>query len=326
MVEVHGHPRAVRVLGTGPTVLLLLHGIGSEGATWDTVAPLLAERFTVVVPDLLGHGKSAKPRADYSIAGYANGLRDLLGVLDIDHVTVVGHSLGGGVAMQFAYQFPERTDRLVLVASGGVGQQMSVALRALTLPGASLALGLSHLIPSRLTLGTLFAAAGPMIPSALAADLKEALSVHAALRDPATRTAFLRVLRHVADWRGQMITMRDRAYLAEGLPTFVIWGEKDHVIPVEHAHVAAELMPGSRTVVLPGVGHFPHREAPDEFVRAVTEFIDTTEPKRWDARYWRALLQARSETSVERLRESSTVEVPPREARCPVGSASPRQD
>src|SRR6266496_580514 len=148
IVEVHGHARAFRVLGTVPTVLLLLHGIGSNGATWDTVAPALAERFTVIVPDLLGHGRSAKPRADYSIGGYANGMRDLLGLLDVERVTVVGHSFGGGVAMQFAYQFPERTDRLVVVAGGGLGPQVSVALRALTLPGASMALGLSQLAPS----------------------------------------------------------------------------------------------------------------------------------------------------------------------------------
>jgi pimeloyl-ACP methyl ester carboxylesterase len=187
MVVMHGHARAFRVLGTGPTVLLLLHGIGSDGATWDTVAPALAERYTVIVPDLLGHGRSVKPRADYSIGGYANGMRDLLGALDIDRVTVVGHSFGGGVAMQFAYQFPERTDRLVVVAGGGLGSQVSVVLRALTLPGASVALGLSHLPPSRLAFGALCAAARLVAPAALAADLNEAYTVHAGLRDPAAR-------------------------------------------------------------------------------------------------------------------------------------------
>lgn len=294
IVEVHGHARAFRVLGTGSTVLLLLHGIGSDGATWDTVASALAERFTVIVPDLLGHGRSAKPRADYSIGGYANGMRDLLGALDIDRVTVVGHSFGGGVAMQFAYQFPERTDRLVVVAGGGLGSQVSVVLRALTLPGASFALGLSHLSPSRLALGALRAAAGLVAPAALAADLNEAYTVHTGLRDPAARSAFLHVLRHVADWRGQLITMRDRAYLAQGLPVLIVWGDRDHVLPVEHAQAAAELMPGAQSVLLPGVGHFPHREAPAEFVRAVTDFVERTSPKRWDARRWRRLLQNRA--------------------------------
>ncbi|GAB1646489.1 alpha/beta fold hydrolase [Krasilnikovia sp. MM14-A1259] len=296
-ITVHGHARAFRMLGTGPTVLLLVHGIGCDGTTWDAVAPALAERYTVIAPDLLGHGRSAKPRADYSIGGYANGMRDLLGSLDIDRVTVVGHSFGGGVAMQFAYQFPERTDRLVVVAGGGLGPQVSVTFRALTLPGASVALRLSHLPPSRLALASLRAAAGLIAPAALAADLNEAYAVHTGLRDPAARSAFLHVLRHVADWRGQLITMRDRAYLTQGLPTLVVWGDQDHVMPVEHAKAAAELMPGAQLVVLPGVGHFPHREAPEEFVRAVTDFVEGTRPTRWDARRWRQLLQTRSGAS-----------------------------
>jgi pimeloyl-ACP methyl ester carboxylesterase len=298
-VELHGHRRAFRVLGTGPTALLLLHGLGSDGRTWDLVAPRLAERFTVVVPDLLGHGRSAKPRADYSIGGYANGMRDLLGVLDIDRVTVVGHSFGGGAAMQFAYQFPERTDRLVVVAPGGLGPEVTALLRLLTVPGASTALGLSGLPPSRLALSALWAATRRVLPATLAADVSEALSIHESLRDPAARSAFLHVLRHVVDWRGQLITMRDRAYLTEGLPALVVWGEQDHVLPVSHAYTATELMPGSRLVVLADVGHFPHREAPDAFVSVVTEFVEQTAAKRWDARRWRRLLRNRATAAVE---------------------------
>jgi pimeloyl-ACP methyl ester carboxylesterase len=293
-LEVHGHARAVRVLGSGPTVLLLVHGIGSNGATWDAVAPRLAERYTVIVPDLLGHGHSAKPRADYSIGGYANGMRDLLGLLDVDRVTVVGHSFGGGVAMQFAYQFPERVDRLVVVAGGGLGPQVSVVLRALSLPGASVALGLGQLAPAGLAAAAVRAAAGLGLPAALRADLDEALTVLRSLGDPTARAAFLHVLRHVVDWRGQLVTMRDRAYLAEGLPTLVVWGDQDHVLPVAHARAAGQLLPGSRTVVLPGVGHFPHREAPDTFVAEVVDFVEGTAPKGWDAGRWRALLRART--------------------------------
>src|SRR5436190_11222678 len=134
---IHGYRRAFRVAGSGPAILLI-HGIGDNSTTWSTVQSKLAQRFTVIAPDLLGHGKSDKPRADYSVAAYANGMRDLLSVLDIDHVTVVGHSLGGGVAMQFAYQFPQKTERLILVASGGAGRGVSPLLRAATLPGAQL--------------------------------------------------------------------------------------------------------------------------------------------------------------------------------------------
>ena len=105
----------------------------------------LAQRFTVIAPDLLGHGKSDKPRADYSVAAYANGMRDLLSVLDIERVTVVGHSLGGGVAMQFAYQFPQLVDRLILVGAGGVTKDVNFALRIASLPMGSEALALLRL-------------------------------------------------------------------------------------------------------------------------------------------------------------------------------------
>ena len=132
-VTIHGHERADVKVGKGPA-LLLLHGLGCDHTTWDRVIDSLARRYTVIAPDLLGHGQSAKPRADYSIGGYANGMRDLLTVLGVETVTVVGHSLGGGVAMQFAYQFPERTERMVLVAPGGIGPEVTPAIRAVTLP------------------------------------------------------------------------------------------------------------------------------------------------------------------------------------------------
>jgi pimeloyl-ACP methyl ester carboxylesterase len=134
-VTVHGYRRAYVMAGSGP-VLLLIHGIGDSSDSWRPVLEELAEHHTVVAPDLLGHGRSEKPRADYTVAGYANGMRDLLSVLEIERATVVGHSLGGGVAAQFAYQFPERCERLVLVGSGGVGRTVSPLLRFAAVPGA----------------------------------------------------------------------------------------------------------------------------------------------------------------------------------------------
>src|SRR6476660_5674783 len=135
---IHGYRRAYRVAGSGPAILLI-HGIGDNSTTWSSVQSTLAQRFTVIAPDLLGHGKSDKPRADYSMGGYANGMRDLLSVLDIERVTVVGHSLGGGVAQQFAYQFPERCERLILVGGGCLGRSVHPALRAASLPGVEVA-------------------------------------------------------------------------------------------------------------------------------------------------------------------------------------------
>ena len=136
---IHGCQCAFRVAGSGPAIVLI-HGIGGHSSTSNTVQARLAHRFTVIAPDLLGHGKSDKPRTDYSVAAYANGLRDLLSVLGIDRVSLVGHSLGGGVAMQFAYQFPELVQRLVLVATGGVTRDVSIALRLASLPMVSEAL------------------------------------------------------------------------------------------------------------------------------------------------------------------------------------------
>src|ERR1700704_2225376 len=130
---IHGYRRAFRVAGSGPAILLI-HGIGDNSTTWSTVQSKLAQRFTVIAVDLLGHGQSDKPRADYSVAAYANGMRDLLSVLDIERATVVGHSLGGGVAMQFAYQFPHLVERLALTGAGGVTKTSNLLLHLRALP------------------------------------------------------------------------------------------------------------------------------------------------------------------------------------------------
>ena len=141
---IHGYRRAYRIAGSGPAVLLI-HGVGDNSTTWNTVQAKLAQRFTVIAPDLLGHGQSDKPRADYSVAAYANGMRDLLSVLEFERVTVVGHSLGGGVAMQFCYQFPQLVERLILVGAGGVTKDVNVALRLASLPMGGEALALLRL-------------------------------------------------------------------------------------------------------------------------------------------------------------------------------------
>src|SRR4051795_5915654 len=138
-IELHGHRVAYRSAGSGP-VIVLVHGITSTSATWERVMPALAKRFTVIAPDLLGHGQSAKPRGDYSLGAYASGIRDLLIALGHERATFVGHSLGGGIAMQLAYQFPEQCERLVLVASGGLGRDITPLLRAASLPGSELVL------------------------------------------------------------------------------------------------------------------------------------------------------------------------------------------
>jgi len=235
-VTLHGHRLSYRSGGSGP-VLVLIHGITGSAATWDDVLPWLAERHTVVAPDLFGHGRSAKPRGDYSLGAYANGIRDLLEVLGIPRATIVGHSLGGGIAMQFAYQFPERCERLVLVSSGGLGREVHVMLRAAALPGSE------WVLPVICTQGLLDAVDGVarFVGRAglrAAPDLEEIWRGYASLGDADCRQAFVHTLRTIIDPSGQRVNATDRLYLAAELPTMVVWGERDRVIPVTHARAA----------------------------------------------------------------------------------------
>ena len=289
---IHGYRRAFRMAGSGPAILLI-HGIGDNSTTWSTVQAKLAQRYTVIAPDLLGHGKSDKPRADSSVAAYANGMRDLLSVLDIDSVTVIGHSLGGGVAMQFAYQFPQLVDRLILVGAGGVTKEVNIALRIASLPMGSEALALLRLpmvLPALQLVGrasgTLFGSTG------MGRDIPNMLRILADLPEPTASSAFARTLRAVVDWRGQVVTMLDRCYLTQSVPVQLIWGRSDSVIPVSHAEMAHAAMPGSQLEIFEGSGHFPFHDDPDRFVEVVQKFIDSTEPAVYDQDYLRGLLRA----------------------------------
>ncbi|MCX4578826.1 alpha/beta hydrolase [Streptomyces sp. NBC_01571] len=287
---VHGYRRAYRVAGEGPA-LVLIHGIGDSSATWADLIPDLARTHTVIAPDLLGHGASDKPRADYSVAAYANGVRDLLTTLDIESATLVGHSLGGGVAMQFAYQFPDRTERLILVSAGGVGGEVNPVLRAVSLPGAHLLLSTLRLPGMRLQVG-LFLRLMTLLDTDLGQDAPELLNLVDALPDATSRSAFIRTLRAVVDWRGQSVTMLDRCYLTEGMPTMLLWGDRDSVVPVRHAYGAHRAMPGSRLEIFEGAGHFPFHSDPARFLNLVEEFTSTTSPADWSREHWRELLRA----------------------------------
>ena len=291
-VAVHGHRRAYVMAGPaeGPT-LLLLHGLACDHHSWDPVIDRLSRRFRVIAPDLLGHGESDKPRADYSVGGYANGMRDLLTVLGVDKVTVVGHSFGGGVAMQFAYQFPERTERLILVDAGGLGKEVTAAIRAITLPfsmtGISVltAPGIRHVLTGAMrALGT--------IDAKYTRDLGEVATIIDAQKDPRARYALNRLVNGVIDRRGQIVTMRDRAYLTEEMPVAVIWGQDDLVLPASQLDEVAEFAPSARRTLIPRAGHFPMKDAPQQFVDLVTEFVESTKPATYSRARWRALLKA----------------------------------
>ncbi len=288
-VTIHGHRRAYVKAGEGPA-LLLLHGLGCDHTTWAPVIGALAEHFTVIAPDLLGHGESDKPRADYSLGGYANGMRDLLTVLGIDKVTVVGHSFGGGVAMQFAYQFPERTERLMLVAPGGLGPEVTPVIRAITLPGFHQALAVLTMPGVRhVGAGGLRALARTRLP--LVRDLDEVATIYESFADPRARAAIRHVVRAVVDWRGQVVTMVDRAYLTQAMPMCVVWGSADQVIPAKHADHVATVAPGAWVEVIDGAGHFPHKEHPERFVELLRAFVEQTPAATYHRGRWRALLR-----------------------------------
>ena len=278
----HGHSVRYRTAGSGEETIVLIHGIAGSSLTWEPVMADLAAEATVIAPDMLGHGESAKPRGDYSLGAYASGVRDLLAYLGRDRATIVGHSLGGGVAMQFAYQFPDRAQRLVLVDSGGLGREVNLLLRAPALPLAEFVMPVLAAEPLRnagAAVGRLLGRVG-LRPGT---DLEEVGRGFASLGDFETRRAFVHTVRSIIDPGGQRVSARDRLYLAAELPTLIVWGERDRLLPVKHGYAAHAAMPASRLEVFADAGHFPHRADPARFVDVLLDFIASTEPASIDA-------------------------------------------
>ncbi|CAB4901431.1 unannotated protein [freshwater metagenome] len=288
VIDLHGHDVAYRCAGSGP-VVLLVHGIAGTSAVWEAVIPELATTHTVIAPDLPGHGRSGRSAGDYSVGAMAATLRDLLLALGLERATVVGHSLGGGVAMQYSYLFPEHCERLVLVSAGGLGRSVALALRSAALPG-------SEVVTAGLGLvarggGRALGAVGLLRADRVSAPTRELGRSVAALADRETRTAFLATLRAVVGPVGQRVFAGDRLYLAAAMPTLIVWGADDPIIPAGHGRRAHAAMPGSRLELLPGVGHFPPLEAPEELTAALRDFLGTTEPAVADPDRFRALLR-----------------------------------
>ncbi|MBS1887961.1 MAG: alpha/beta fold hydrolase [Actinobacteria bacterium] len=253
---------------------------------WDPVIEPLALRNTVVAPDFPGHGDSAPGAGDYSLGSLASGLRDLMVALGHERATLVGHSLGGGVALQFAYQFPAMVERLVLVSSGGLGPEVGAILRAAALPGADLFIRATA-APGATAVGWVAGALGKVGLRAND-DLAEVGRAYAALADPDRRKAFLATLHAVVGTEGQRVAALDRLYLAENLPILIVWGERDPIIPVAHGRAAHSQLPGSRLELFPGAGHMPQLESPGRFAAVLQRFLDETEPAAFDGNAWRA--------------------------------------
>jgi pimeloyl-ACP methyl ester carboxylesterase len=288
-VSIHGAAVAVRTGGDGP-VLLLLHGLAGSSATWRCALPELARRFTIVAPDLLGHGASAKPRTEYSLGAHANLLRDLLTLLGHERATVVGHSFGGGVAMQLAYQFPARCERLVLVGSGGLGQEVNPLLRVLSVAGAELVFPLVC-SPALRDAGNRFGEWLVRSGFRAAPAVAETWRSYCSLAEPDARRAFFRTLRSVIDHEGQAVAASDRLYLASAMPTLIAWGAEDPIIPVRHAFDAHAAIPGSRLEIFDRTGHYPHCEEPERFAETLVDFVDSTAPASLTEAQWFELLR-----------------------------------
>lgn len=271
-VDLHGERIAYLDEGSGE-VLLLLHGIAGSSHTWRPLIRLLSGRFRVVAPDLLGHGNSTKPRSDYSLGAMSVMVRDLLDELGVTRATIVGHSLGGGVAMQFIYQHPDYGQRLILIDSGGLGPDVGVPLRLASLPGSELVLPViasRHLLAPVERVGSWLRKGG--IESARGQELWRHYS---SLSDGPTRRAFLRTLRAVVDHRGQAVSALNRLNARTEFPAMAIWGARDAIIPVEHAYAAQRIRPDVRLEVLDDCGHFPHAERPAEVADLIEDFIAT---------------------------------------------------
>ena len=290
--NLHGHRAVYRVAGSGPN-LVLIHGMINSSRHWEQVASRLAGSYRVIAPDLIGHGDAATPRGDYSLGAHAASIRDLLTTIGVERATIVGHSLGGGVAMQFFYQFPQRTERLVLISSGGLGQEVSPLLRGAALPGSA---ALLRLATRPQVVGSL-AAAGARLRSrgnSTGVYLQAVARALGPLQEPGSRRAFLQTLRAVIDVQGQKVSARDRLYLLGEMPTLIVWGERDRTIPLKHGLEAQQSIPNCRFETLPRAAHFPNLEDPEGLAAVLDSFMATTSPAHIVDSEWRDVIGQRA--------------------------------
>jgi pimeloyl-ACP methyl ester carboxylesterase len=271
-ITLHGHELCYVDVGSGAPIVFV-HGLMSSSTTWSAQIDRHATDHRVIAPDLYGHGQSAKPAGDYSLSAHAASLRDLFDALDIADATLVGHSLGGGIALQLAYLFPDRVNALVLVSSGGLGRELNPLLRAATLPGSELVL---PLVASRWlhsvgdTALNIWSKVG--LP-AISPSSDEAWRTLPTLADAATRRAFLATSRSVIDVHGQTVTAQHRLSGFASRPSMLIWGERDRMIPASHVEAARQEMPATRVEIFDRSGHFPHLDEPDRFAMVLADFM-----------------------------------------------------
>src|SRR6185437_3716571 len=265
VVSVLGHRMAYITGGAGEPVLFL-HGLGHTAGTWNEVLPQLARHFRVFAVDMLGCGRSDKPRVEYNLWALATYTRYFMDAVGIERAHLVGHSLGGGIAMHMAWQYPERVNRLALVSTGGLGRDVRLALRVASLPGTSPALA-GFTSPVWLWALKRFRAGRAMTPA-----WRENVQMWIRLGQVDSRRVFFRILRSVCSIRGQKVSALDRLALLKH-PVLLIWGERDRTIPVAHARRAASLICGCQLEVLPNCKHYPPLEQPELVAASLERFL-----------------------------------------------------
>lgn len=276
-VVLHGLELSYLDSGSGPAVLFI-HGILGSQRQWSRLVDKMDDDNRVLVPDLFGHGESSKPMGDYSLSSHAATLRDLIDHVGVDRVTLVGHSLGGGIAMQFYYLFPERVDRIVLIASGGLGREVNPILRSATLPGAEQVLGVIASAPVLSRVEALGRGASKLgwRPGS---DITAVWRGFTSLGDRESRRAFLATTRAVIDLGGQSISAHGHLENGLPIPSMVVWGSKDRMIPPSHAANALQSVPDCRVELFEGSGHFPHLDDPERFAGLLRDFIAARTPE-----------------------------------------------
>lgn len=254
--------------------IVLLHGLMSDSSTWDpAIGPLAEHGLRVIAPDLIGHGKSDKPRVRYGLDFFATSVSELLTALGIPRATVAGHSLGGAIAVYFARFHTAQLYRLVLVSSGGLGREVHPILRAATVPGAS------HILRAMVNERTAPMYRAPRLHRSLRLRPEAVVNLSRmgrALVTPDGRSAFFTAARSVMYPLGQRGSMLDMGFLTPDVPTLIVWSEKDPIIPVSHAYAAHHQVPGSTLALLPGSSHEPHRRHAQRFADLVAGFIRDT--------------------------------------------------
>ena len=263
-------------LGQG-TPVLLVHGVGSSIDTWSEVYSRLTQTGrSVVAVDLFGHGKSGSGNGDYSLGANATMLRDVLNFLDIDQVHLVGHSLGGGVSMQMFYQYPDRITSLTLIASGGLGIEVGMSLRAATLPGSELVIRVISRPEVTSTLKSVVGVLGIFGVRRHGFD-DRLIQTLQDLQDEEKLSGFVNTLRSVIGIRGQRVSALNRLALVNPERTLIIWGDRDPMLPPAHGYALHELLPGSRIVIVPNGGHDPHGDSPELVFNELVDHIERAE-------------------------------------------------